>query len=86
MHVACKNCGNKIAVAGRPSGTTSLHNVGVEGDVNVEGGKISFGPGDGKISFGPEGRVGLGPPVESQFSCLQCGTTADYAPEEIADD
>ncbi len=84
MHVVCKNCSSRIAVAGRPSGTTSLKNVNVQGNVRVGGGGIGFGPG-GSISFGPGGSLGFGAPQGSPFTCPACGKTADYAPEEIQD-
>jgi hypothetical protein len=85
MHVVCKKCATKIAVAGRPTGFTSLKNVGVQGNVHVGGGRISFGPG-GSISFGPGGGIGLGGPQNSPFTCPACGATAEYASEEIKDD
>jgi len=50
----------------------------------VGGGGIGFGPG-GSISFGPGGSIGFGAPQGSPFTCPSCGTTADYAPEEIKD-
>lgn len=85
MHVVCKQCSTRIAVAGRPAGSTSLQNVRVQGPVNVGRGGIGFGPG-GSISFGPGGSVGLGGPRTSKFTCSACGHTADYSPDEIKDD
>jgi len=85
MHVICKQCRKKIAVAGRPSGSTSLRNVQLQGDVRVEGGAISFGPG-GSISFGPGGALGFGDAEKSSFICPACGTVAEYAPNEILND
>lgn len=84
MHVLCKKCGSKIAVADRPTGTTSLKNVNAQGNVRVGGGGIGFGPG-GSISFSPGGTIGFGEPQGSLFACFSCGTTASYAPEEIKD-
>ena len=84
MHVICKNCGSKIAVAGRPGGTTSLRNVNIQGNVQARGGGIGFGPG-GSISFGPGGSIGFGPPQNSPFTCPSCGKTAEYPPDEILD-
>ena len=72
MHVICKNCGKRISVASKPSGHTTMSNVRTEGNVNVDGGKISFGPG-GKLSFGPGGKVGFGPAPKSTFVCMSCG-------------
>lgn len=85
MHVVCKKCGAKIAVAGRPTGSTSLSNVRVQGNVRVGGGGIAFGPGGG-ISFGPGGAIGFGEPQKSPFACLACGTTEEYVPDDIKDD
>jgi hypothetical protein len=85
MHVICKKCSGKIAVAGRPGGSTSLKNVQVQGNVHVGGGGIGFGPG-GSISFRPGGKIGFGPPQSSAFTCPACGTTAEYTAEEIKDD
>jgi|WetSurMetagenome_2_1015567.scaffolds.fasta_scaffold844793_1 hypothetical protein len=85
MHVICKKCGGKIAVAGRPRGTTTINNIQVKGNVSVGGGTIGFGPG-GSISFGPGGSIGLGGPQKSGFSCMECGTDAEYEPNEIKDD
>lgn len=84
MYVSCKKCGNKVAVAGRPTGSTSVKNVQVQGNVNVGGGGISLGPG-GSISFRPGGSIGFGGPQKSTFSCMACGTSAEYAPDEIKD-
>jgi hypothetical protein len=56
----------------------------MSGNVQVEGGKISFGPG-GSISFGRGGSVGFGKPVESQFVCVECGHTDSYLPQDIVD-
>jgi ribosomal protein S27E len=81
MHVACKSCGRRIAVAGRPEGSTSIRGVHAAG-VDIKGGAISFGPGGG-ISFGPGGGIGFGPPTSSEFTCLACGATRSYEPGEI---
>lgn len=85
MHVICKKCGRKIAVAGRPKGSTTISNIKVKGNVRVGGGGIGFGPG-GSISFGPGGSIGFGAPQRSSFSCMACGTAAEYEPDEIKDD
>ena len=85
MHVMCKKCGGKIAVAGRPKGSTALSKVQVTGNVTVGGGGIGFGP-DGSISFGPGGSIGFGAPQKSAFSCMACGASAEYEPNEIKDD
>lgn len=85
MHVICKKCGSKIAVAGRPKGSTSLANVQVKGNVSVGGGRIGFGRG-GSISLRPGGRIGFGGPQKSSFSCMACGTIAEYEPSEIKDE
>lgn len=84
MHVICKNCQNKIPVAGRPSGSTSVTGVRTQGNVSVEGGAISFGEG-GSISFGPGGSIGFGAAQKSQFACSKCGSLFEYAPHEILD-
>jgi DNA-directed RNA polymerase subunit RPC12/RpoP len=84
MHVICKNCGSKIAVASRPSGSTTLTGVQAT-NVNVGDGAISFGPG-GSISFGPGGSIGFGGPVPSTFSCMSCSKSAQYLPSEILND
>jgi hypothetical protein len=84
MHVFCKGCGAQIAVADRPSASTSLRNVQVKGNVTVAGGGISFGPGGG-ISFGAGGGIGFGPPQKSKFACPSCGVTNEYEPGEIKD-
>lgn len=84
MHVICKNCSTRIAVAGRPKGSTSLKNVKLEGNVRAGDAGISFGPG-GRVSFGPGGGIGFGPPQSSQFTCPSCGATAEYTPDEIKD-
>jgi len=85
MHVICKKCGTKIEVTGRPKGSTSLSNIQVKGNVHVGGGGIGFGTG-GSISFGPGGGIGFGGPQKSTFSCMACGATAEYEPNEIKDD
>jgi hypothetical protein len=85
MHVICKKCSGKTAVAGRPSGSTSLQNVNVQGNVHVGGGVIGFGSG-GSISFGPGGSIGFGAPRSSTFTCPSCGHVAEYSPDEIKDD
>lgn len=85
MHVICKKCGSKIAVAGRPKGLTSVSNVQVKGNVHVGGGAIGFGPG-GSISFGHGGSIGFGDSQKSNFSCMACGTAAGYKPDEIRED
>ena len=82
MYVTCKKCGSRIEVSGRPEGSTQTSNVRLEGDVRVEGGRISFGPG-GKISFGPGGAVGFGKPQPSEFVCIECGHADSYMPDEI---
>ena len=82
MYVLCKKCGSRIEVANRPSGFTQTSNVKMKGNVNVEGGKISFGRG-GSISFGPGGSLSFGGPVPSEFTCMECGHTDVYNPEEI---
>jgi hypothetical protein len=79
MHVTCKKCGADIAVAGRPSGSTQIQDVRLEGNVRVEGGRISFGPG-GRIVFGEGGSIGFGEPTPSQFVCLECGHADRYVP------
>jgi len=86
MHVVCKskNCGAQIPIAGRPEGSTGLDNVRVQGNVNVSGGKVSFGPG-GKVSFGPGGMIAFGPPKPSQFVCPECGHVDLYHPDEFLD-
>jgi len=84
MHVICKNCSGRIAVAGRPSGSTSLQNVTVQGNVQVGGGGIGFGSG-GSISFRPGGSIGFGGPRNSTFTCPLCGHVAEYSPDEIKD-
>jgi DNA-directed RNA polymerase subunit RPC12/RpoP len=84
MYVICKKCQNKIPVAGRPSGSTSLTGVRTEGNVRLEGGAISFGDG-GSISFGPGGSIGFGAPQDSPFACPKCGSLLKYAPHEILD-
>ena len=84
MYVLCKNCGAKIAVAGKPDGSTRISGVRVKGNVNVSGGKISFGPG-GNISFGPGGSVGFGSPVSSEFVCLECGHVDEYHPDDFVE-
>ena len=85
MHVICKKCGSKIAVAGRPIGSTSISNVQVKGNVHVGEGGIGFGSG-GSISFGPGGNIGFGGPQVSSFSCMACGAAAEYESNEIKDD
>lgn len=84
MHVLCKKCGRPIAVANKPSGTTSISGVQARGNTNIAGGGISFGPG-GSIAFGPNGRIGFGTPVASTFKCMGCGESNDYHPEEFKD-
>lgn len=84
MHVICKLCGEKIAVAGRPKGTTNARNVRTGGNISIEGGGISFGQG-GSISFGPGGSLSFGPPPKSKFQCRACDRTAEYEASEILD-
>ena len=84
MHVICKKCSTRIAVAGRPAGSTSLQNVRVQGNVHVGGGGIGFGSG-GTISFGPGGSIGFGAPRPSSFACPSCGHVAEYPPDDIKD-
>ncbi len=83
MHVICKHCSSKIAVASRPQGTTSISGVETRG-VHIDGGSISFGEGGG-ISFGPGGGIGFGPPAASEFTCFACGKAATYEATEILD-
>lgn len=85
MHVVCKKCTSKIAVAGRSTGSTFLRKVHVQGNVHVGGGGIGFGPG-GSISFTSGGAIGFGRPQKSSFTCSACGTTAEYEPDEIKND
>ena len=85
MHVKCKGCGESIPVAGRPTGGTRLSGVRTSGNVRVEGGKISFGPGGG-IRFGPGGIMAFGPPPKSEFMCPGCLETHEYGGEEILED
>ncbi len=85
MHVLCKKCGSKISVAGRPTGSNSVSNVQLHGNVHVGDGAIRFGEG-GKISFGPGGGISFGAAQNSTFSCMSCGSSAEYAPNEIRDD
>jgi DNA-directed RNA polymerase subunit RPC12/RpoP len=85
MHVKCKDCGERIPVAGRPTGGTRLSDVRTFGNVKVEGGKISFGPGGG-ISFGAGGTIAFGPAPKSELRCPSCGKAAEYSAEEILDD
>ncbi len=84
MHVLCKHCGSKIAVASRPQGTTSISGVEARG-VHIKGGSISFGEGGG-ISFGPGGGISFGPPAPSEFRCFSCGKAASYEAAEILED
>jgi hypothetical protein len=84
MHVICKKCATKITVAGRPTGTTSLKKVIVQGSVRVGDGRIAFGPG-GSISIGAGGSLGFGAPQNSPFTCPYCGSSDEYAPDEIRD-
>ena len=84
MHVVCKQCKEPIAVTRRPEGSTNLSNVDLSGDVNAEGGKISFRRG-GKITFRKGGMLGFGKPQSSTFTCSSCGHTADYSIDEILD-
>ncbi len=85
MHVKCKECGERIPVAGRPTGGTRLSGVRTSGSVRVDGGSISFGPGGG-ISFGPGGVIAFGPPPKSEFTCPSCHKTRQYRAEDILDD
>ena len=85
MHVICKKCGHHIPVAGRPGGSTNIEGVALEGNVHVEGGKISFGEG-GAINFGSGGSISFGPPEESEFACPKCRHVAGYTADEITDD
>lgn len=84
MHVICKKCGHKIEVVGRPSGSTNIEGVRLEGNVRVDGGSVTFGPG-GSIVFGPSGSMSFGPPSTSEFLCPKCGNIAEYSADEIAD-
>lgn len=85
MHVICKKCGEKIAVANQPKGSTTLSNAQVMGNVNVGDGGIRIGSG-GSISFGPGGGIGFGAARSSLFLCMACGTSAEYEPDDIMDD
>ena len=85
MYVTCKKCANKIPVAGRPSGFTSVDGIRAEGNIRIDGGRISFGEG-GRIRFGEGGKLRLGTPVNSQFGCFKCKSTFEYRPEEILDE
>lgn len=85
MYVICKKCGAKIAVANRPSGFTRTSGTRFEGNVRLEGGRISFGPGGGKLIFDDSGVLGFGPPIASEFSCVDCGHVDSYHAEEIKD-
>jgi hypothetical protein len=85
FHVICKICGERIAVANKPSGGTSLTNVQTTGPINISGGSISFGPGGG-ISFGPGGGIAFGPSPTSHFICPECAHSAEYAADEIQED
>jgi len=85
MHVICKGCGSRISVSHRPKGSTSSKGVSTSGNVRIEGGKISLGPGGG-ISFGPGGSIGFGRPLKSSFTCTECGQSYEYASEEIVGD
>lgn len=84
MHVVCKDCGEVIAVAGRPKGSTNAQNVQTDGPVNLGDGGISFGPGGG-ISFGSGGSLSFGPPPASTFICRSCGHSSSYEASEILD-
>ena len=85
MYVNCKSCGEKIPVAYKPKGSTSLTGVHTQGNVGVGDGEITFGSG-GSISFGPGGTVGFGKPRASTFVCLKCGESHDYEASEIKGD
>lgn len=84
MHVVCKHCDHEIPVAGKPSGSTNLEGVRLEGNVHVDGGSVTFGPG-GSIVFGSGGSMSLGPPPESEFMCPKCGKSATYSADEIVE-
>jgi hypothetical protein len=85
MNVLCKSCKRKIAVSGKPGGSTNLSGVQVTGDVKIQGGGIAFGPGGG-ISFGPGGGISFGPPPKSEFVCTECGHIDTYGAEDFIED
>lgn len=85
MYVLCKRCGKQIAVAGKPSGSTTMKGVQVKGNVQVSGGGIAFGPG-GEVRFGAGGEIGFGPPAKSRFVCTDCGHADEYTVEELKED
>src|ERR1700674_235715 len=85
MYFLGKICNARIAVGGRPTGSTVVSNVHVGPNVALRGGGIAFGPGGG-IGFGPGGTIAFGAPPRSEFVCTSCGYLALYGPEEIADD
>ena len=82
MYVLCKKCKAKIAVVGKPGGSTIVSGGRVKGNVSVSGGKIDFGPG-GSISLGPGDSIGFGPPVSSEFACPECGHIGEYHPNDF---
>jgi DNA-directed RNA polymerase subunit RPC12/RpoP len=83
--VLCKNCGERIRVR-RPTGATRVQgNVQIGKGVNVEGGRIGFGPGGG-IAFGPGGSVSFGPAPKLHVTCPTCGKEFDYEENEIKEE
>ena len=84
MYVVCKKCGVRMQIPAWPSGSNSLSNVHVGGNVNVGNGGISFGPG-GSISFGPGGMIGFGGPPNAQIPCGRCGGVDEYRRDEVRD-
>lgn len=84
MHVICKKCGAKIVVANRPRGSTRTSGIRLDGNLRVEGGGITFGPG-AKLVFGPGGSVSFGPPAVSEFTCMDCGHGDSYSADDIKD-
>ena len=84
MYVLCKKCKTKINVSEKPGGSTNVSGVQVKGNVQIEGGQISFGPG-GSISFGPGGSIDFGPPVTSEFVCPECGHVDKYQPDDFVE-
>ena len=85
MYVLCKSCGNKIPVAGKPTGSTSMENVQTEGNVDISGGRISLGKG-GKISLGKGGKISLGSTAKSSISCPDCGQANDYLQNDFIEE
>lgn len=84
MKVLCPKCGVTIPVSTRPAATTDVRGVNVTGNVNIEGGGISFGPG-GAISFGPGGQIAFGGPSKAASTCLTCGEVFFYSADDVTD-